>query len=115
MEAGDREGHVPNRVRRIIEKKKEQPVSEPKRKLHRQIFLQKSFGINMCIRNAQVQRTLLETACIPVQSAVLQSATIKDRSTQRHAAYTQSPGSEDYEAIFVPSLGQCLLFTQRRK
>lgn len=81
LEVGDREGHVPKRFRRIVEKKKGQSVSEPKRKLHRQIFHRKSFGIATCIRNAKVQRTLLEKACIPVQAAVLQSAKIKDRST----------------------------------
>ena len=81
LEVGDREGHVPKRVRRIIEKKKEQPVSEPKRKLHRQIFYQKSFGMAKCIRNAKAQRKLLQAGCIAVQVAVLQPAKMKDRST----------------------------------
>lgn len=74
LETGKREGHGPKRVRRTTEKKKQQSVSEPKRKLHLQLFHQKSFGIAMFIQNAKVQRRLLEMACVPMQAAVLRCA-----------------------------------------
>jgi hypothetical protein len=38
LEVGDREGHGLKRVRRTTEKKKHQSASEPKRKLHCQLF-----------------------------------------------------------------------------
>ena len=74
LKFGDREGHGPKRARRTIEKKKQQSASEPKRELHSQLFHQKSFGLATCIQNAKVQRTLLETACIPMRAAVLRCA-----------------------------------------